>query len=124
MVWRLGPAVTRDGIPGLCEQLLTLLRDSDAAVVLCDVGAIAEPDLVTVEALARLQLTARRRGHRLRLYGARRRLRELLALTGLGGVLPLHGGPLPLGLEIRRQPEQREQPLGVKERVEPDDPAG
>lgn len=120
-VLALGPAVDRDDVPGLCQRLLALLEDSDAAVVLCDAGAVADPDMVTVEALARLQLTARRHGRRLRLHRANRRLRELLALAGLQDVLPLRGA---LRLDMWRQPEQREQPLGVKERVEPDDPAG
>ena len=123
-IWALSPAITRDDIAGLCEQLLTLLRESDAVVVLCDVGAIVDPDLVTVEALARLLLTARRNGRRLQLRRAGCRLRELLVLTGLHSVLPLHGGGGQLGIEVWRQPEQGEQPLGVQERVEPDDPAG
>jgi len=121
-VWALSPAITRDDIPGLCEQLTALLQDSDAAVALCDVGAIADPDVVTIEALAHLQLTARRNGRRLHLRRANCHLRELLVLTGLYDVLPLHDEQL--SIEVRRQPEQREQLLSVQKRVEPDDPAG
>jgi ABC-type transporter Mla MlaB component len=120
-VWRIGPAITRADIPGLCRQLAALLHRSGAAVVICQVGAITDPDAVTIEALARLQLVARRLGRRIWLSGASGRLRELLALTGLCDVLPLHEG---LPLEAGWQTEQREQAIGVEERVDPDDPAG
>lgn len=120
-VWTLGPAITRDDIPRLCEQLLLVLRDSAAAVVICDVGAVAHPDAVTIEAVARLQLTARRLGRHIRLHRVGGRLAELLSLTGLSDVVSPHDG---LRLEPRRQPEQREQGLGVQEGVHPDDPSG
>ncbi len=120
-VWWIGPAITRADIPGLCQQLAVLLHHSDAAVVICHVGAITDPDVVTIEALARLQLAARRLGRRIRLSGAGDQLRELLAVTGLCDVLPLHEG---LPLESWWQTEQREQALGVEERVDRDDPAG
>jgi hypothetical protein len=120
-VWVLGPTIARADVPQLCAQLGRHLADTDAAVVICDVGAVTEPDLVTVEALARLQLTARRHGRRLWLLRACGPLRDLLALTGLCAAVPLHP---PLAVEPRRQAEQREQALGVEEMVEPDDPAG
>jgi hypothetical protein len=89
--------------------------------VICDVGAVTDPDAGTVEALARLQLTALRRGRRIRLDGACDRLWELLALTGLRDVLAPQEE---LRRQPRRQAEQREQPLGVEEEGEPVDPAG
>ncbi len=61
-----------------------LLERSNADVLTCDVGAIVDPDAVTVDALARLQLTARRKGRTIRLLHASPELEELLALTGLG----------------------------------------
>ncbi len=97
----LRPELTRADIPGLCEQLLALFRDSDAdsdadsALVLCDVGAITDPDAVIIEALACLQLAARRHGRRIRLLRAGPQLGELLALTGLNEVLPLYHGTGP-----------------------------
>jgi ABC-type transporter Mla MlaB component len=123
-VWALSPAITRDDIPGLCEQLLALLRDSGAAVVRCDVSAIVHPDIVTVEALARLLLTARHNGRGLELRHTGCHLRELLVLTGLHSVLAPDDAPddEQLGLQVWRQPEQREQPLRVQEGVEPGDP--
>ena len=69
-------------------------------------------DIGTVDALARLQLTARRLGWRLRLREAPLDLRELIALAGLSRVL---------GVEPVGQPEQREVPLDVEEGVQPGD---
>jgi ABC-type transporter Mla MlaB component len=95
--WRPGPGgtvlimigpVTRDGIPALCERAQRLLEGCDAGPVACDVGALAEPDAVTIDALARLQLTARRLGHRVELRRAGGRLEDLLHLTGLSEILP------------------------------------
>ncbi|MDX3852315.1 STAS domain-containing protein [Streptomyces sp. AK02-01A] len=77
---RLTPA----DVPRLCAELTTRLRDSAGAEVICDVGGLIRPDLTAVEALARLQLTAR---GRIRLRGADRELRLLLGVVGLGEVL-------------------------------------
>jgi anti-anti-sigma regulatory factor len=118
--WAIGPAITRADIPGLCDRLTALLDNNDAAVVVCDVRAITKPDAVVIEALARLQLTARRLGRQILVHHASDHLRDLLVLTGLREFLPQHPE---LVLELGWQAEQREQPLGVKEGVEPDDPA-
>ena len=97
----------------LCERAHRELERTGADVLVCDVAALTDPDAGTVEALARLQLTARRLGRRIRLRDPSRELRELLDLFGLTEVLRV---------EPRRQPEEREQPLGVEERVEMGDP--
>jgi ABC-type transporter Mla MlaB component len=55
--------------------------------IVCDVGAVAEPDLGTIDTLARLQLTARREGCEIRLHDASNELRDLLVLVGLDDVL-------------------------------------
>jgi hypothetical protein len=55
--------------------------------VLCDVEGV-KADAVTVDALARLQLVARRHQCQVRLRGASPELRELVAFMGLGEVLP------------------------------------
>ena len=86
----------------------------------CDVGSIVDPDAVTVDALARLQLTARRLGRQIRVEHASPALRELLALMGLSGVVPLSE---PSGLEARRQTEEREQRGSVEEERDSADPA-
>jgi anti-anti-sigma regulatory factor len=120
-VWELGPVIARGDVPGLTEHLSGLLRDGDAAVVICDVAAVTHPDAATLDVLARLQLVARRLGGRLWLCHAGGPLRELITLAGLRDVLPLHPG---LSVEPGRQAEQREQPVGVEEGVHPDDLPG
>jgi hypothetical protein len=76
-----------------------------------DAGALAA-DVQAVEALARLQLDARRRGCKARVQGASSELQELLAFCGLSFVL---GSNPSLGVEVERQPEEREDGLGVEE---------
>jgi ABC-type transporter Mla MlaB component len=81
-----GP-ISRDDLPGLCERICSLLEGSDADVALCDVSGV-EPDAVTVDALARLQLAAHRRGCQVRLRNASSELLELVTFMGLSDVLP------------------------------------
>ena len=52
-----------------------------------DVSWLVPPDLGAVDALARLQVAASRRGRSLQLHGACGGLPELLAFVGLDGVL-------------------------------------
>jgi ABC-type transporter Mla MlaB component len=80
-----GP-IARADLPGLCDRVCGLLERSGAEVVFCDVAGV-DPDAVTVDALARLQLAARRHGCRVRLRHASGDLRELLAFLGLDSVL-------------------------------------
>jgi anti-anti-sigma regulatory factor len=70
---------------------------------------VSTVSLDAVEALARLQLAARRKGLDLRLHVVSRELRDLIELTGLTQVL---------GVEPRRQAEEREQRLSVEEEGE------
>jgi ABC-type transporter Mla MlaB component len=81
-----GP-IARDDLPGLCARVCALLEGSGAGVALCDVCGVV-PDAVTVEALARLQLAARRYGCQVRLRNASDELRELVTFMGLADVLP------------------------------------
>jgi anti-anti-sigma regulatory factor len=101
-------------VQALCERLRGLLDGGGAEVAVCDVGALSDADVVAIQALARLQLTARRLGCRVELRGASPELRALLAFLGLADVL---------GVEPGRQPEEREHTLGVEEERELDDPA-
>jgi hypothetical protein len=86
-----GPIAQSD-LPGLCERVCTLFETSGGAVVLCDVRGV-DADAVTVDALARLQLAARRHGCRVRLGNASGDLVELVAFMGLTDVLPDRPGP-------------------------------
>jgi ABC-type transporter Mla MlaB component len=80
-----GP-IARADLPGLSARVCALLEHSLEETVLCDVSAV-EPDAVTVEAVARLQLGARRHGRRVVLCGASPRLCELIAFLGLTDVI-------------------------------------
>jgi ABC-type transporter Mla MlaB component len=118
-----GP-VTRDAIPALCERARRLLEGGDAGPVPCDVAALAEPDAVTIDALARLQLTARRLGYHVELRRACEELEDLLTLTGLLGVLTGHRARVASAVESWREPELREQVLRVEEEADPRDLTG
>jgi ABC-type transporter Mla MlaB component len=80
-----GP-IARDDLPGLCDRVCALLGSSGAEVAFCDVRGVPV-DAVTVDALARLQLAARRHGCVVRLTGASAELRALVAFMGLDDVL-------------------------------------
>ena len=81
-----GP-IARDDLPGLCDRVCALLEQSGAGLAFCNVRDV-EPDAVTVDALARLQLAARRHGCLVRLSNASLELRDLVAFMGLTDVLP------------------------------------
>ncbi|MGW0840425.1 STAS domain-containing protein [Streptomyces sp. NPDC002787] len=104
-----GP-VTRDEVARLCDDVRALLDVPGTGVVVCDVGGIGPPILGTVDALARLQLTARRAGGRIRLRDPDPALRALLGLVGLS-------------FDVEGQVEEGEPAGGVEEAVEPGDPA-
>ena len=80
--------ITRADIPALCERVRALLELSEVDTVICEVGALDDPDAVTVDALARLQLTARRLGRRVRFRGACGELLDLLAFVAALQHLP------------------------------------
>jgi ABC-type transporter Mla MlaB component len=80
-----GP-IRRADLPGLCERVCAFLDAGRADVALCDVSGI-DPDAVTVDALARFQLAARRHGCQVRLCYASDELLDLLTFMGLRHVL-------------------------------------
>jgi ABC-type transporter Mla MlaB component len=104
----IGATVTRADIPVLCADLAELVRGRAGGAVVCDVADVAHPDVVTVEALARLRLTARRHGWSLVVTGAGPDLLELVGLLGLADAL----------FQAGRQSEQREEAGGVEEVVD------
>ena len=80
-----GP-IARADLPGLCDRVCALLSESRANVAVCDVRGV-EPDAVTVDALARLQIAARRHACVVRLRHASAELLEIVAFMGLADVL-------------------------------------
>jgi ABC-type transporter Mla MlaB component len=87
IAFAVGGPIARADLPGLCDRICALLETSDARVAFCDVSGVG-PDAVTADALARLQLAARRHGCRVRLRNASVELLELLAFMGLRDVQP------------------------------------
>ncbi|MEV7029164.1 STAS domain-containing protein [Streptomyces sp. NPDC093272] len=104
-----GP-VTQDSVAGLCARTRALLAGGTARTVVCDVAGIGPPGLAAVDLLARLELTARRAGGRIRLRDPDPALRSLLRFVGLG-------------IQVEGEAEEREPALGVEEEVEPGQPA-
>jgi anti-anti-sigma regulatory factor len=98
-----------------------LLEGRGAQLIVCDVSAVIDPDAATIDALARVQLTARRLGGDVRLRNACDQLRDLVTFVGLADVVPVGAA---IRLEPRRQAEEREQARGVEEEADPDDRAG
>lgn len=82
-IW--GP-LARTDLPRLYERVCNLLARSGAALAMCDVTGIAA-DAVSVDALARLQLAARRHKCRIELRNASEELRDLVVFMGLEDVL-------------------------------------
>lgn len=104
-----GP-VTRAEVARLCDEVRARLVATGAGVVVCDVAGLGPPGLATVDALARMQLAARRAGGRIRLRAPAPPLLLLLDLVGLR-------------FELEGEAEEREPALGVEEAVEPGDAA-
>ena len=86
VVFAIGGRINRTDLPRLCERVDALLETTGAEVALCDVSE-AEPDAVSVDALARFQLTAGRCGCQAQLRGVSDELIELLTFVGLRDVL-------------------------------------
>ena len=102
--------IDRTGIDEVCRRVAVLLESDDALI--CDVSAVRLPDVRTVDALAHLQLVAKRAGREMSIRGAGDELTGLIAFMGLRDVLVI---------ESRREAEQRKEPLGVEEEGDPSD---
>jgi hypothetical protein len=85
-----------------------------SVLLVLDCGRLTEPTAATVDQIARFRMATRRRGCTLHIKDARPSLIELIDLFGLAGVL---------GVETRRQAEQRKDPRRVEEECEFGDPA-
>ena len=102
MVVEIAGRIDRADIPALCERVRFACEGSGSELVVCDVGALVDPDCVAVDALARLQLTVGRLGCRLRLRDVSPELAGLLCFVGLGEIVDRGEAS---GVEPRRQPE-------------------
>lgn len=109
---RLGDA----GVAGTCDRARDLLVGPEAALLVVDIGELTVPDVVWVDAMARLQLDARRLGRRARFRHACPEVLELVELVGLADVLRLDTAS---GIEPGRQAEQWEQGGRVEEERDP-----
>jgi len=112
VVFAVAGPIARADLPAICGDVAALLDATGADVALCDVRGLPA-DAAAVDALARIQLAARRMGRQVVLRHAADDLRDLLAFVGLSGVLRI---------EVGGQPEQREQRVSVEEERELDDP--
>ena len=86
-VLALPPHLAPGDLPALCARLRAMLAATGASAVTCDLRGLLVVDAVTVEAVARLTLEARRAGCRLELRGVPPELCELAEFAGLAGVL-------------------------------------
>jgi hypothetical protein len=68
-------------------SIAAVVLRTDDAIVVSDAGALTEPDLATVDALARLALAARRAGRSVRVRHPSAALSNLLELAGLGEIV-------------------------------------
>lgn len=114
LVGSIGP----QDVEAICARMGAVIGVGGVGPIVCDVGGLEDPDALTIDALARLQLVATRAGRRLWLRHAPDDLRELVALVGLAGVLPFS---VALRLETVGQAEEREQCRGVQEEDDPPD---
>ncbi len=79
--------LARTDLPGLRDRVCALLGEAQPTVAICDVAQFTRVDAVTVDALARLALVAKRRGCEIRLRHASEPLRQLVWLMGLEDTL-------------------------------------
>jgi hypothetical protein len=100
-------------IKAACRRLRALAGGGDIEAIACDASGLAA-EVAAVDALARLALVARRLGCPLKVRRASPELRDLVDLCGLSDALGVAG-------RNGRQAEEREQPVDVEERVDPDD---
>jgi hypothetical protein len=81
--------MTPADVAALCEQVRALAHGCQADRVICDLGALTDADLGTIDTLARVQLTSRRLGCQVSVRNAPPGLGDLLLLAGLGQVVRL-----------------------------------
>lgn len=80
--------ITAETVPHWCARVAELLADPAVTGLTCDLSGVVQPDVSALDALARMQLTARRLGRTIRLRHASTEMCALLTLAGLTDVLP------------------------------------
>jgi ABC-type transporter Mla MlaB component len=80
-------AIAEGDVPALCARLARLLDAPGVQTLVCDVHGVDPADAAAVDGLARMQLTALRRGRRIKFDRAPSELRDLIHLVGLSDVL-------------------------------------
>lgn len=89
VVLRVDAPLGRHQVPGLCAVVERMLGDHDIRLVVCDIGAVRDPDLATLDAVTRLALAARREGAVIEFHRACPELSDLLEMAGLTDVVTL-----------------------------------
>ena len=84
IVFPIGGPIAREELPALCESFRVAAEGRNE--IICDIGGIGA-DLVAVDALARVALTAKRLGCTVRVRGASDELCRLAAFLGLDCVV-------------------------------------
>jgi ABC-type transporter Mla MlaB component len=79
--------VTGEDLRALCARAECRLRAGEPRLVVCDLRALLDADVGSVEAIARLRLVARRRGGEVRVRRTPDEVRELIDLMGLSEIL-------------------------------------
>jgi hypothetical protein len=121
LVVRIGSRPDQDEVDATLRELETATRQADLErrpvdSICCDAASAGDPDIGTVDTIARVALIARRLGRPISVAGASPELVGLIALAGLGRILRL-------AVELERQTEEREEPRGIEEERDPGDPA-
>ena len=80
-------AIDATAAAALRAELREIVASGRGEAVVCDVGALQHLDEAALDALVRLQLTARRQGASIALRNASGELIDLLELVGLDDVL-------------------------------------
>jgi anti-anti-sigma regulatory factor len=81
------PAPRSPGCVARLSEGVARIVAAGVDVVVCDVADVVRPDLLAVDAVARMQLAARRHGGTIRLLAAAPALTALVELAGLAEVV-------------------------------------
>lgn len=95
-VFALSGVITPATVRTICDGVQSLLATRPDPVVVVDVSGVTTPDMAAIDALARLQLVAKRQGRTIRVVHVCAEMRDLLLLAGLRDVVPVADAELPV----------------------------